>query len=137
MQAAQAVQAPATYTTQGPVSYLPPAIAQPTSYVPPAAVQQQVTYAAPVGYAPQTVSQAPQQVQYQPQQVQYTAAPSQLLQMDAQEQQPAQAVVKAQVGFWRICQDEQGEFYQHATSGETFDQPPPELQQFLQMQSRG
>merc|ERR1712066_128292 len=60
--------------------------------------------------------QQPQMVQQQP------GAP--------QPGAPQQAIVKQEVGPWQICEDAMGEYYVHLPSGQTFDQPPPELMQF-------
>jgi len=49
----------------------------------------------------------------------------------------AQASVKQQTGDWLICEDAQGEFYSYQPTGQTFDQPPPELLQLIeQMQQQ-
>jgi len=45
-----------------------------------------------------------------------------------------QATLKAQIGVWQILEDAQGEFYCNSATKQTFDQPPPELLQQLQMQ---
>ena len=52
-------------------------------------------------------------------------------------QPPAQqATVKMTLGEWQVCEDVQGEYYVHTTTGQTFDQPPPQLVQLYQsMQS--
>jgi hypothetical protein len=47
-----------------------------------------------------------------------------------------QAVLKMEVGGWQICEDELGEFYVHAATGQQFDQPPQQLLQVLQMAQR-
>jgi len=49
---------------------------------------------------------------------------------------PEEATVKMQLGVWSICEDNQGEFYHNATTGQTFDQPPPELLELYE-QSQG
>lgn len=43
-----------------------------------------------------------------------------------------QAKLKMTLGDWQICEDAQGEFYVHAPTGQTFDQPPPQLVQLYQ-----
>eukprot|EP00929_Paragymnodinium_shiwhaense_P124303 TRINITY_DN9947_c0_g1_i1.p1 TRINITY_DN9947_c0_g1~~TRINITY_DN9947_c0_g1_i1.p1 ORF type:complete len:623 (-),score=152.59 TRINITY_DN9947_c0_g1_i1:166-2034(-) len=43
----------------------------------------------------------------------------------------AQATVKQTVGDWLICEDAQGEFYQHVPTQQTFDQAPQELLDLL------
>jgi len=50
------------------------------------------------------------------------------------QQNPSEAVVKGQVGDWLICEDSAGEFYSHAQTQESFDQPPEELLRLLEQQ---
>lgn len=45
---------------------------------------------------------------------------------------PEEPVLKMEVGHWQICEDELGEFYVHAPSGQSFDQAPQELLHLLQ-----
>merc|ERR1712137_1192510 len=51
----------------------------------------------------------------------------------AMQQQP---VVKSQVGDWLICEDAQGEFYQHAPTNQVFAEPPQELLDLLPQQQQ-
>jgi hypothetical protein len=53
-----------------------------------------------------------------------------------QAQQVQEATVKMKVGVWSVCEDQQGEFYHNGVTGQTFDNPPPELVGLLQ-QSQG
>lgn len=106
-----------------------------------AAAPAQVTYAsAPATYAAAPVAYAAAPSTYEAQ-VAYAAAPAVTtayaaapLTYAAAPVAQAQAEVKAQVGVWLICQDAQGEFYQNATTGQQFDQAPPELLQQIQAQ---
>mmetsp|Transcript_46227 Transcript_46227/g.107479 ORF Transcript_46227/g.107479 Transcript_46227/m.107479 type:complete len:337 (+) Transcript_46227:98-1108(+) len=128
---ATAPQAPGSYGT--PVVYSQPtptvevAQAKPASYVPassgvtysthqPAGVQQ-VSYmpnnAAPVSYVP-------------------TSMPTNAVMADPIYGATAvpvgtEAVVKAQVGQWLICEDGLGEFYSDALTGQSYDDPPVDL----------
>lgn len=47
-------------------------------------------------------------------------------------QQPA--TVLADLGEWIICEDTMGEFYYHAPTNQSFDNPPPELVHLYQQQ---
>jgi hypothetical protein len=40
--------------------------------------------------------------------------------------------LKMEVGDWQICEDMQGEYYVHIPTGQTYDEPPPELVQLRQ-----
>jgi len=46
-----------------------------------------------------------------------------------------QAAVKEQIGDWLVCEDAEGIFYYHSTTGQSYDRPPPELQKYLQRQA--
>mmetsp|Transcript_12457 Transcript_12457/g.22887 ORF Transcript_12457/g.22887 Transcript_12457/m.22887 type:complete len:195 (-) Transcript_12457:56-640(-) len=79
---------------------------------------------------------------------QFDQPPAELLQLLQQQPAPApapvsqqvltqpptaaQPVVTMEVGEWQVCEDQQGEYYVHTPSGQTFDQPPPELLLMLQ-----
>lgn len=72
---------------------------------------------------------------------QFEQAPDELLLLLQQVQAPApvgqsppeaQAMIKMEVGEWQVCEDQQGEYYVHTLSGQSFDQPPVELLQLLQ-----
>eukprot|EP00411_Alexandrium_monilatum_P052734 CAMPEP_0175423538 /NCGR_PEP_ID=MMETSP0095-20121207/48315_1 /TAXON_ID=311494 /ORGANISM="Alexandrium monilatum, Strain CCMP3105" /LENGTH=164 /DNA_ID=CAMNT_0016722801 /DNA_START=26 /DNA_END=516 /DNA_ORIENTATION=+ len=43
------------------------------------------------------------------------------------------AMTKMQIGVWNIAEDAQGEFYCNTITGETYDQPPPELLSLMQV----
>lgn len=49
------------------------------------------------------------------------------MQLPPQPPPPQSATVKAQLGDWLICEDEQGVFYQDSVTNDTYDNPPPEL----------
>jgi hypothetical protein len=57
-------------------------------------------------------------------------------QPQSQPSQAAQAKVKFELGSWRVCEDAQGEFYIHAPTGQSFDQPPDELVQLYKAQKQ-
>jgi hypothetical protein len=59
-----------------------------------------------------------------------------LIDQPAEEAAP-QANVKQQIGDWLICEDGQGEFYSHQPTGQTYDQPPPELLQLIEQMEPG
>lgn len=90
-----------------------------------------VSYAPPTQFAPAqaAASAFPQVAAAGLQQVAYAAPPAATYAAQANTGQP---VLKATVGAWQICQDNLGEYYVHVPSGQSFDQPPPEL--LLQMQ---
>ena len=88
-------------------------IAPKAQYTPTAQVQPQVQYVQQAQFA--TLQQTPQVIQQQ-------AAP-----------QVAQSIVKLEIGEWLVCEDAQGEFYFHAPSGQSFDQAPPELVEFIRI----
>jgi len=46
--------------------------------------------------------------------------------------QASQAVVKREIGIWKICADEKGEFYFNSQTNQSYDEPPPELKQMMQ-----
>jgi cyclophilin family peptidyl-prolyl cis-trans isomerase len=73
------------------------------------------------------------------------ATPIQMISVSVQQSaapaaQPAGAgamqapVVRQRVGEWAICDSPQGVLYHHTPTGQTFDQPPPQLAQFLAAQ---
>jgi hypothetical protein len=111
---------PAGYVQQEPLQY----VEQGYAAAPP------VVYAEPAHFGaetqPMVYAQQPGMQDYgqQPQEFQYGDMP----------QDPNQSVVKAQVGDWYICEDQQGEFYSHAITGQSYDQPPEELLQLMQQQ---
>jgi hypothetical protein len=84
-------------------------------------------------YAPQAAA-VPYQPAYAPQ---AAMAPS-YAQQGAVPQQPAasQAVVKFEIGIWKICEDAQGKFYFNTQTQQSYDQPPAELVQLVQQQQR-
>lgn len=90
-----------------------------------------VPYASPTQYAPAQAmaSAVPQAATAGLQQVAYAAPQAAAYAAQANTGQP---VLKATVGVWQICQDNLGEYYVHVPSGQSFDQPPPEL--LLQIQ---
>mmetsp|Transcript_79398 Transcript_79398/g.246240 ORF Transcript_79398/g.246240 Transcript_79398/m.246240 type:complete len:164 (-) Transcript_79398:115-606(-) len=77
-----------------------------------------------------------------PQQMPPQQMPPQQMPMPQQEQQglPASASVppgqrteiRAQLGDWAICEDSQGFFYYNMPTGQSYDEPPPELLQLYQ-----
>jgi hypothetical protein len=71
----------------------------------------------------------------------FDQAPAELVQLYQSTQQQQQAAaqpaqqqqkIKQQLGDWLICEDAQGEFYVHARTQQSFDQPPAELVQLYQ-----
>lgn len=46
----------------------------------------------------------------------------------------AQPVVRQRVGDWAICDSPEGVLYHHVPTGQNFDQPPPQLAQFVAAQ---
>lgn len=148
------VQEPVQYV-QEPVQYVqepfqtghvqPGYTTQPVAFAPPDQFQYQDSHRAV--YADQVPSQEPAEMvpqaavneadalqQEQAYQQQLGAEQEALQQVIAAEQNPGEAVVKGQVGDWLICEDSAGEFYSHAQTQESFDQPPEELLRLLEQQ---
>ena len=128
----------AAYAAAPQVSYATPpgyaahshALAQQVSYSPASvyAGAPQVVPAAAPSHAAFSYAAAPQ-VSYAAPPV-YASAPQMVPAAPAQQQ----AMVKHQIGPYLICHDAQGEFYNDSRTGESFDQPPVELLQLVQMQ---
>jgi len=50
------------------------------------------------------------------------------------DQNQTKTTVRSQIGDWAICMDQQGEFYYHFPTSQSYDRPPPELVQYYQEQ---
>jgi len=58
------------------------------------------------------------------------------MQAQVQAQQAQQTKQKFTLGPWVVCEDGQGEFYFHTPTGQSFDEPPPELVQLYKAQQQ-
>jgi len=49
-------------------------------------------------------------------------------------QQNSEVILKATIGDWLVCEDNQGVFYRDQRTGQTYDTPPPDLVRLYQQQ---
>eukprot|EP00929_Paragymnodinium_shiwhaense_P007261 TRINITY_DN111197_c0_g1_i1.p1 TRINITY_DN111197_c0_g1~~TRINITY_DN111197_c0_g1_i1.p1 ORF type:complete len:715 (+),score=178.78 TRINITY_DN111197_c0_g1_i1:35-2179(+) len=131
---AVAVPAPAP----APVQQVPQEAARPQAAAPverqsPGRPKASVSYGAPA--APEAVQKPAQPQQQQPlQQPSQQQQPQQPQQEDGEGPQPVDpslldgnAVVKLELGSWKVYEDGNGEFYVNTATGLTYIDPPPEL----------